>query len=151
MADQFDADLGRVFSKLKEFEKQFGLKVTEKRLLRDAGDIARQRMKGLAPIAEKAVIRKKKTIKPGGLRRSIKWLNLKRTKDVFVGPDYRIAPHAHLAEYGFIHAQSGEFVKGSHYGKKTYEQTKGIILENLKSLAKDKFEEVMIRLEDREL
>lgn len=92
-----------------------------------------------APRAKHTVKRNGKTIAPGALRKSIKFLPLRQSDDVFVGSDFRIAPHAHLVEFGFNH-HNGNFVPGKHFVEKSYEQTKGIVLSELTRLATKEFE-----------
>lgn len=99
-----------------------------------------------APRAKKEVKRFGKTIPPGGLRRSIKFLSLRRSNDVFVGSDFRVAPHAHLVEFGFQHA-NGTFVNGSHFAKRSYDQTAHLVLAELTRLAQKEFEKIGKTLE----
>ena len=99
-----------------------------------------------APKSKKTVIRKGKIIPSGALKRSIKFLPLRKTEDVFVGSDFRIAPHAHLVEFGFRH-HTGEQVPGKFFAKKSYEQTKSQVLINLVELAKKEFEKYGKQLE----
>jgi len=92
-----------------------------------------------APKAKYTVVRNGKTIAPGALKRSIKFLPLRKSDDVFVGSDFRIAPHAHLVEFGFNH-HNGSFVNGAHFVEKSYEQTKEIVLAELVKGAQREFE-----------
>lgn len=84
----------------------------------------------------------------GKLRRSIKFLPLK-SYDAFVGPDYKIAPHAHLVNNGFIHWKDGKLkVKsGEKFIQRAYEKTKTTVLSELTRLAKKEFELIGRELE----
>jgi HK97 gp10 family phage protein len=74
----------------------------------------------------------------GNLKRSIQILPLK-SNDVFVGPKAKIAPHAHLVEYGFKHYRNGKKVEGKPFVKQSYDQTKAQVLEILKKGAEEIF------------
>lgn len=111
-----------------------------KAIKRKASRFAIAVMKNKAPMSTKEYERKGKLIQPGALKKSIAFLNLSKSQDVFFGPKAKIAPHGHLAEYGFIHHKDKSFVEGKHYVRKTYDETKQQILTNLIALSKTEFE-----------
>lgn len=109
------------------------IKVSRSRTLkRRAGKSTEAAMYLLAPNGE-----------TGKLRRSIKFLPFK-SYDAFVGPDYKIAPHAHLVNNGFIHWKDGKLKvgKGEKFIQRAFEKTKGTVLSELTRLAKKEFEAI---------
>ena len=113
-------------------ELSLGLKKdiqNNKKLKRKASRVLVRTMKNLAPIG-----------KTGNLVNSIQFLNLSRSPDVFVGPNVRKAPHAHLVEFGFTHWKDGKKKRGTPFVKASYDLTKQEILNNLVSEAKKEFE-----------
>lgn len=83
----------------------------------------------------------------GNLKRSIKFLPFSKSQDVFIGPSAKIAPHAHLVEFGFTHYKDGKRKAVQPFVKQSYEATKGVILSNLTAEAKKEFEKWGKRLE----
>ncbi|MEO0132752.1 MAG: HK97-gp10 family putative phage morphogenesis protein [candidate division WOR-3 bacterium] len=114
-----------------EFEKR-GKRLLAKRreALSPVGDLVASAIAGRAPISDRPHYRYKKgqgkvaTYFPGNLRRSIKRLNFRRTKDVWVGPfldktnsggiyssDTKVdGYYAHFVEYGTTRAPAQPFV-----------------------------------------
>lgn len=85
----------------------------------------------------------------GNLSESMRVLPLYKSKSsIFVGPDYKgqkikgqeegederegIGSHAHLVEYGHI-TKSGKRIEGQPFIKQTYEETKHLVLRDLKT------------------
>lgn len=90
--------------------------------------------------------------KTGNLASSMQYLPFKGL-DVFLGPSYKFAPHAHLVEYGFVHYKDGEKKdkwSGIGFIRKAYERNKAEILQNLIWLAAKEFEDIGRELEVRE-
>ena len=85
----------------------------------------------------------------GNLRRSIKFLTFKQSFDAFIGPDYRIAPHAHLVNNGFVHWKDGKLKVGTgeKFVQRSFEKTKTTVISELTRLAKKEFEKIGIELE----
>ena len=86
----------------------------------------------------------------GNLRKSIKFLKFKKSSDAFVGPDYKIGPHAHLVEFGFVHykdKKKKDGWKGIGFIRRSYEKTKHIVLAELTRLAKKEFDKIGRTLE----
>ncbi len=85
----------------------------------------------------------------GNLRRSIQFLPFKRSFDVFVGPNYKIGPHAHLVNNGFIHYKSGKPVhsRGEYFIERAYARTRYTVLQQLTKLAQKEFEKIGRKLE----
>lgn len=138
--DSIDLEISNINKRLNKLANGLKYDVQKnKALKRKAGRTLEAKMYLLAPRHPKTVKRKGKTIAPGALKRSIKFLNLRRSDDVFVGPDAKIAPHAHLVEFGFAHWKGG-FVGGKYFCKKSYEQTKHLVLAELTKLSAKEFE-----------
>jgi len=137
---EIDRDVARVVDRLNSLADGVDRRIKRNKVIkRKAARIVEAAMYLNAPKAKYIVKRKGKTILPGALKRSIKILPLRKSNDVFVGPEARTAPHAHLVEYGFLH-HNGKFVQGAHFVKKTYLQTKELVLRDLINSAKREFE-----------
>jgi len=147
MADSVTSQINKVNKQLNDLADGLTKDVQKnKALKRKASRSLEAAMYLNAPKSKNTVLRNGKTIRPGALKRSIKILPLRKSYDIFVGSDFRIAPHAHLVEFGFNH-HNGKFVNGSHFVEKSYNQTKDIVLAELVKLATKEFEKWGKKLE----
>jgi len=143
----FESEIAQISKALDELANGLDKEVRRNKVLkRRASRTLEAAMYLNAPKSAKEVKRFGKTIPPGGLKRSIKFLPLRRSNDIFVGSDFKIAPHAHLVEFGFQHA-NGTFVNGSHFAKRSYDQTAHLVLAELTRLAQKEFEKIGKTLE----
>jgi hypothetical protein len=84
----------------------------------------------------------------GTLAKSIKMMTYSKDKfGVYVGPNYKAsrgttAPHAHLIEFGW-RTKNGKQVPGTEFVKKSYEQTKYAIINELERGAKKAHEKAV--------
>lgn len=135
-----ESETANISKKLDLLTKGLKKEIQENRNLKKrASKFVINEMRAKAPTAKFEIIRKDKNIKPGALKRSIQFLPLRKSFDVFIGPRAKIAPHAHLVEYGYVHWKDKKFKQGTPFVKQTYEQTKGQILKNLIAEATKEF------------
>lgn len=138
-----DRDIAQISKQLDRLSQMMYISVSRnKALKRNAAKSLEAAMYLAAPKGE-----------TGRLKRSIKFLPFRKSQDVFVGPDYKIAPHAHLVEFG--HKQVTKegravgFVEGKHFIQKSYNYTKETVLNQLIKLAQKEFEAIGRKLEVR--
>lgn len=142
MADVEVTGIDGVVKALDRLQSQMYINITQNRnLKKKAGRSTEAAMYLLAPRGD-----------TGKLRRSIKFLPLRRSWDAIIGPDYKIAPHAHLVEFGFHHYKDGKLKTGKGLGfiRRSYEKTKDTVLSELIRLAKKEFEKIGRTLEVKE-
>lgn len=139
MADDLDRQINAISKQLDKLSQEMYINVARNRTLkRNAGRSTEAAMYLLAPRGE-----------TGNLRRSIKYLPFRKSYDAFIGPDYKIGPHAHLVNNGFIHHSTKKLVRGKGYQfiQKAYDKTKETVLRQLEKLATKEFEKIGRKLE----
>jgi len=145
--DSVAAQISEISKKLNELADGLTKEMRRnKAIKRKAARILEAAMYLNTPKSRYTVKRNGKTIAPGALKRSIKILPLNKSNDVFVGSDFRIAPHAHLVEFGFNHHKGGS-VGGKYFARKSYEQTKELVLKSLVDSAEKEFQKHGKKLE----
>lgn len=143
MADQdIDSQIKHISAQLNRLTKQMYITVSEnKSLKKKASKRLKEDVKTSAPKGP-----------TGNLQKSIQYLPFK-SSDVFIGPSYRIAPHAHLVEYGFVHYRDKKRKdkwSGIGFMRKAYDRNKAEVLQNLIWLAAEELDKIGRELEVRE-
>lgn len=138
-----DKDISEISKQLDKLSQMMYISVGRNRSLkRRAAKSLEAAMYLLAPRGE-----------TGLLRKSIEFLPLRKSSDVFVGPRAKVAPHWHLVEFG--HTQKTKdgkivgFVPGKGFIQKSFHLTKGTVLNELTKLAQKEFEAIGRKLEVR--
>ncbi len=86
----------------------------------------------------------------GNLKDSLKVLKKIRSRDAFIGADYKKGPHFHLVEYGFRHYKDKkrkEGWEGIGFFRRAYDQTNEIVKSELIRLVKIEFDKIGRKLE----
>lgn len=140
--DDIERQIADISIQLNKLTRSMHILVGENRTLkRKAGRRLKDDMKNSAPVG-----------KTGNLKKSIQYLPFK-SKDAFIGPNYKYGPHAHLVEYGYHHYSDGilrDGWKGVGFIRKSWDRNKNEVLQNLIWLAADELKKIGRELEVRE-
>jgi len=139
MADDIDRQMNNIIKQLDRLNNGMYINVARNRTLkRNAGRSTEAAMYLLAPRGD-----------TGNLRRSIQFLPFRKSYDAFVGPKYRLAPHASLVNDGFVPRGKSEVFRGDGYQfiQRAYQRTKDTVLKQLTKLATKEFEKIGRKLE----